>query len=77
MDALKALGAGHYNDTMVTMLLKRFSEVNLIFLRNHGFILIAPAALVAFDLLYFQKRRLNLFSYFYALILDIAVNRSI
>jgi hypothetical protein len=66
VDVIKVRGVGHYNDAMITMLLKRFSEVNFIFFRNHGFILIV-AALVAFDLLYFQKCHLNLFLYFYAL----------
>jgi hypothetical protein len=66
-DVFREMGAGHSNDAVIIMLLKRSIDVTLVFFRNYGFEIMAVAALSAFDLLYHQKRRLNLFTYFYAL----------
>jgi hypothetical protein len=64
---IREMGGSYYNDTLILMLLKRFVDVTRIFFRNYGFTVMAAAVFFAVDLLYHQKRRLNLFSYFYAL----------
>jgi len=47
--------------------LKRLVGVTLIFGKDLGFALIAACAILAFDLIYNKKRKLNMFFYFYAL----------
>ena len=49
------------------MALKRLAGVTLIFGKDLGFAFIAACAILAFDLIYNKKRKLNMFSYFYAL----------
>ncbi|MDR0527944.1 MAG: DUF6056 family protein [Spirochaetaceae bacterium] len=57
----------HYKDAFAIIMFKRFVEITIVFFKNYGATLIAITALFAFDLLHHQKRRLNVFSYFYAL----------
>ncbi|GMO44483.1 MAG: hypothetical protein Pg6C_06340 [Treponemataceae bacterium] len=66
-DVMKEMGIGHYNDALAVMLFKRFIVITIMFLKNYGAAVISAAAFFAFDLLYRQKRTLNIFSYFYAL----------
>jgi hypothetical protein len=67
VDVIKERGGGYSNEALIIMLIKRFDDVNFIFFKNHGVLVMAASLFSAFDLLYRQKRRLNLFSYFYAL----------
>jgi hypothetical protein len=67
MDSIKEMGGGYYKDALPVMLFKRFINITIIFINNYAIAVIATAAIFAFDLLYRQKRSLNLFSYLYAL----------
>lgn len=55
----------HGNESFIV--LKRLASVTLIFGKDLGFALIATCAILAFDLIHNKKRKLSMFSYFYAL----------
>lgn len=58
----------HYGSgSFAVIALKRIVGVTLIFGKDLGFALVAAFAILAFDLVYKKKRKLNLFSLFYAL----------
>jgi len=55
------------NDSLLLMLIKRFISVSKIFIKNHGFSLVLISVFLGFDLVYHQKRKLPIFSFFYLL----------
>jgi hypothetical protein len=57
----------HHYGSESFMVLKRLAGVTLVFGKDLGFALIAVCAILAFDLIYNKKRKLNMFSYFYVL----------
>jgi len=61
------IGIGGYTETFLVRYIGRFINVTEIFIHNHGFLLMAISVILGFDLVYHQKRKLPIFSYFYAL----------
>jgi len=66
-DVASQNGGGFSNDPLFFMLIKRFVFVTIVFLKNHGFLFALVSVFFGFDLLYHQKRKLPVFSYFYFL----------
>ena len=60
-------GGGYYNDPFLVKYIKRFVDITRMFGRNHGFLLLFISIILGYDLIYHQKRKLHIFSYFYAL----------
>jgi hypothetical protein len=61
------MDSGHASEAFIILLLKRFLYISVLFVKNNGCLVMAVSALFGFDYVYHQKRKLNLFSYFYAL----------
>jgi len=55
------------NNVSSFMILRNFLRATHLFVGCLGYALIAICAILAFDLIYYEKRKLNMFSYFYAL----------
>jgi len=66
-EVIRELGLGYMNDPFLVKYIKRFVDITRMFIRNHGFLLMIISIILGFDHVYHQKRRLPMFSYFYAL----------
>jgi hypothetical protein len=66
-EVFKQMDWGYSNDPLLLMLINRFVSVTKIFITNHGLLLVLISLFFSFDLLYHQKRKLSVFSYFYFL----------
>jgi hypothetical protein len=53
--------------SLIITFIKRFLKITVNFGDKYGFIIMAAAAILVFDLLFHQKRKLNLFVYIYAI----------
>jgi hypothetical protein len=65
IESIKREGWGHYNEPLVIMLIHRFIETSKVFLKNYGVLFIAVSILLGLFLVFHQKRKLSIFSYFY------------
>ncbi|MCL2129437.1 MAG: DUF6056 family protein [Treponema sp.] len=55
------------NDSLIITLIKRLIIITHIFIKNHGFIILGGGALVVFDMLFHQKKKINNYTYSFAL----------
>ena len=66
-ESLMEAGRGYINDPFLVMCIKRFISITGMFINYHGFLLMSISAILGFDLVYHRKRKLQVFTYFYAL----------
>jgi len=66
-EVIRESGWGHSNDPFLVKYIERFVDISKMFINHHGFLLMAISILLGFDLIYHQKRKLHIFSCFYAL----------
>jgi hypothetical protein len=66
-NVFRQMGGGYYNKQFAIMFFKRFIDITLLFIRNHEALLVLISLFLGFDLVYHQKRKLPVFSYFYLL----------
>jgi hypothetical protein len=67
VEVFKQNGWGYSNDPLLLMLIRRFIDVTLLFIRNHGLLFMLISVFFGFDLVYKLKRKCPVFSYFYFL----------
>jgi hypothetical protein len=66
-EAHREEGLGIFNDPFLVKYILRFIESTGRFIENQSFLLISISAILGFDHIYHRKRKLHVFSYFYAL----------
>jgi len=66
-EIIKQNGWGHMNDPLLLMLIRRFIDITLLFIRNHGLLFMLISGFFGFELVYKLKCKLPVFSYFYFL----------
>jgi hypothetical protein len=66
-EVIRESGWGYMNDPFLVKYIKRFIDITRMFIRNHGFLLMFISIILGFDHVYHQKRKLPVYSYFYAL----------
>jgi len=72
-EVVRQIGGGYSNDPLLLMFIKRFFSITYIFIKNQGFLLVSISLILGFDLLYHQKQKLQIFTYFYLLAVLISV----
>jgi hypothetical protein len=63
----REIGFRYVNDPFPLKYIVRFLVITVRFIENQGFLLLSVSAILGFDLVYLRKRKLHIFSYFYAL----------
>ena len=72
-EVIRQMGGGYSNAPLLLMLIKRFFSITKMFVKNQGFLLVSISLIFGFDLLYHQKQKLQVFTYFYILAALISV----